>query len=172
MDVDVTAVPRREPGMEPWEVMTSESQERMLAIVTPGAASRVQEVCRRWEVQATVIGRVTSNGRLRIRNGWDGAVLADIPATTLHEDAPIYRRPMAAPDDRAARQADDPDDPARLPGPPDCGADLLRLLVDPSWVYRQYDHQLFLNTVVAPGGDAALLRLAGAWSRRRWSRRD
>ena len=83
---------------------------------------------------------------------------------------------MAAPDDRAARQADDPDDPARLPGPPDCGADLLRLLVDPSWVYRQYDHQLFLNTVVAPGGDAALLRLAAPgvaatgvaahWSRR------
>jgi phosphoribosylformylglycinamidine synthase subunit PurL len=160
MEVDVTAVPRREPGMEPWEVMTSESQERMLAIVTPDAATRVQEVCRRWEVQATVIGRVTSTGRLRIRNGWDGAVLADIPATTLHEDAPIYERPMAAPDDLAARQADDPDDPSRVPGPLDCGADLLRLLVDPSWVFRQYDHQLFLNTVVAPGGDAALLRLA------------
>jgi phosphoribosylformylglycinamidine synthase len=158
MDVDVTAVPRREPGMEPWEVMTSESQERMLAIVTPDAADRVLEVCRRWEVRATVVGRVTGGGRLRILDGWDGAVLADVPAVTLHEDAPLYHRPMAPPADREARQADDP---ARLPAPADCGADLLRLLVDPSWVYHQYDHQLFLNTVVAPGGDAALLRLAG-----------
>jgi phosphoribosylformylglycinamidine synthase len=157
MDVDVTAVPRREPGMEPWEVMTSESQERMLAIVTPEAAGRVLEVCRRWEVRATVIGRVTGSGRLRILGGWGGDVLADVPASTLHEDAPLYHRPLAPPADLAARQEDDP---ARLPQPADCGADLLRLLTDPSWVYRQYDHQLFLNTVVAPGGDAALLRLA------------
>jgi phosphoribosylformylglycinamidine synthase len=157
MDVDVTAVPRREPGMEPWEVMTSESQERMLAIVTPDAADRVLEVCRRWEVQATVVGRVTAGGRLRILDGWQGQVLADVPATTLHEDAPVYHRPMAPPAGLAARQADDPH---RLPQPADCGADLLRLLMDPSWVYQQYDHQLFLNTVTAPGGDAALLRLA------------
>jgi phosphoribosylformylglycinamidine synthase len=158
MDVDVGAVPRREPGMAPWEVMTSESQERMLAIVTPEAADRVLEVCRRWEVRATVVGRVTGSGRLRILDGWDGEVLADVPAVTLHEDAPLYHRPMAPPADRAARQADDP---SRLPTPDDCGADLLALLEDPSWVYRQYDHQLFLNTVEAPGGDAALLRLAG-----------
>jgi phosphoribosylformylglycinamidine synthase len=157
MDVDVTAVPRREPGMEPWEVMTSESQERMLAIVTPDAADRVLEVCRRWEVQATVVGRVTAGGRLRILDGWQGQALADVPATTLHEDAPVYHRPMAPPAGLAARQADDPN---RLPHPADCGADLLRLLMDPSWVYQQYDHQLFLNTVTAPGGDAALLRLA------------
>jgi phosphoribosylformylglycinamidine synthase len=157
MDVDVTAVPCREPGMEPWEVMTSESQERMLAIVTPDTAARVLEVCRRWEVQATVVGRVTGSGRLRILAGWDGDVLADVPASSLHEDAPVYHRPLAAPVDRLARHADDP---ARLPEPADCGDDLLRLLVDPSWVYQQYDHQLFLNTVLAPGGDAALLRLA------------
>jgi phosphoribosylformylglycinamidine (FGAM) synthase-like enzyme len=84
-------------------------------------------------------------------------VLAEVPAVTLHEDAPLYHRPMAPPPDLAARQADDP---ARLPASGDCGADLMALLMDPSWVYRQYDHQLFLNTVVAPGGDAALLRLA------------
>jgi phosphoribosylformylglycinamidine synthase len=158
MDVDVRAVPRREPGMEPWQVMTSESQERMLAIVTPEAADRVLEVCRRWEVRATVVGRVTGSGRLRILDGWDGEVLAEVPAVTLHEDAPLYHRPMAPPADRATRQADDP---GRLPAPDDCGTDLLALLEDPSWVYRQYDHQLFLNTVEAPGGDAALLRLAG-----------
>jgi phosphoribosylformylglycinamidine synthase len=158
MDVDVTAVPRREPGMEPWEVMTSESQERMLAIVTPEALDRVMEVCRSWEVRATVVGRVTGTGQLRILDGWEGDVLADVPAVTLHDDAPVYHRPMARPADLDARLSDDP---ARLPAPDDCGRDLLSLLEDPSWVFRQYDHQLFLNTVVAPGGDAALLRLAG-----------
>ncbi len=158
MDVDVTAVPRREPEMEPWEVMTSESQERMLAIVTPEALDRVMDVCHSWEVRATVVGRVTASGRLRILDGWDGEVLADVPAATLHEDAPLYNRPLARPADLDARQSDDP---GRLPAPDDCGPDLLALLEDPSWVFRQYDHQLFLNTVVAPGGDAALLRLAG-----------
>jgi phosphoribosylformylglycinamidine synthase subunit PurL len=157
MDVDVTAVPRREPEMEAWEVMTSESQERMLAVVSPDAVARVLEVCRRWEVRATVIGRVTGSGRLRVLAGPDGEVLADVPAVTLHDDAPCYDRPMAPPADLDSRRADDP---AALPPPADCGADLLALLADPSWVYRQYDHQLFLNTVVAPGGDAALLRLA------------
>ena len=152
--------------MEPWEVMTSESQERMLAIVTPESWPAVEEVCRRWEVRATVIGRVTAPdegsdgvaGRLRIREGFDGPVLADVPAASLADEAPLYHRPLAAPADLAARRADDPgDEPPRDDG----GADLLALLCDPSWVWRQYDHQLFLNTVVGPGGDAALLRLAG-----------
>jgi phosphoribosylformylglycinamidine synthase len=175
MDVDVSAVPRREPGMEPWEVMTSESQERMLAIVTPANLAAVTEVCRRWEVRATVVGRVTGAdavaddgsgnegdgaasavvGRLRVRDGFDGPVLADVPAGSLADDAPLYHRAMAAP------SAPVGDDAALRVAPEDCGADLLALLADPSWVYRQYDHQLFLNTVVGPGGDAALLRLAG-----------
>jgi phosphoribosylformylglycinamidine synthase len=161
MDVDVSAVPRRELGMAPYEVMTSESQERMLAIVTPGDLARVEEVCRRWEVRAAVVGRVTEpsadGGRLRILDGFDGEVLADVPAAALSEDAPLYRRPMAQPGDHEARAADDPGD---LPAPADCGADILAMLSDPSWVYRQYDHQLFLNTVEGPGGDAAVLRLA------------
>ncbi len=156
MDVDVSAVRRREPAMEPWEVMTSESQERMLAIVTPENLGRVLEVCGRWEVAASRVGVVTAGGRLRILDGWGGEVLADVPAASLHEDAPLYDRPRRAPADRGARAADDP---GRLPAPEDPGKDLEMLLVDPAWVYRQYDHQLFLNTVVAPGGDAALLRL-------------
>jgi phosphoribosylformylglycinamidine synthase II len=156
MDVDVTAVPRREPEMEPWEVMTSESQERMLAIVTPYDLERVLAVCGKWEVRAAVVGRVTDSGRLRIVDGFGGEVLADVPAATLHDDAPIYQRPMARPADLDAIRADDP---SCLPAPADCGADLLGMLADPAWVYRQYDHQLFLNTVVGPGGDAALLRL-------------
>jgi phosphoribosylformylglycinamidine synthase subunit PurL len=159
MDVDVSSVPRREPGMAPWEVMTSESQERMLAIVNPDQLERVLAVCDRWEVRASVVGRVTSTGRLRLRDGWDGPVLADVPAASLHDDAPCYTRPLAPPSDLGARRDDDP---GRLPvpGPAACAVDLLAMLADPAWIYQQYDHQLFLNTVVAPGGDAALLRLA------------
>ena len=161
MDVDVSAVPRREEGMEPWEVMTSESQERMLAIVTPESWPAVAAICAKWEVRATVVGTVTEpepdgGGRLRIRDGMDGAVLADVPAASLSDDAPLYDRPRQAP----ARPAAAPPPPAP-PVPADCAGDLLALLRSPRWVYRQYDHQLFLNTVVGPGGDAALLRLAG-----------
>jgi phosphoribosylformylglycinamidine synthase subunit PurL len=157
MDVDVTAVPRREDGMEPWEVMTSESQERMLAIVTPDAWDAVAEICARWEVRAAVVGKVTApdpanGGRLRIRDGFDGPILADVPAASLSDDAPLYDRPRQAPAVVAA---------APVAPPQDCADDLLHLLRSPRWVFRQYDHQLFLNTVVGPGGDAALLRLAG-----------
>jgi phosphoribosylformylglycinamidine synthase subunit PurL len=156
MDVNVAAVPLRERAMQPFEIMTSESQERMVAIVTPHDLDAVMACCAKWEVRATVVGRVTTGGSLRILDGWGGEVLADVPAASLHEDAPCYDRPMARPaalDELAAR------DPGVLPRPDDCGADLLAMLVDPSWVYRQYDHQLFLNTVVGPGGDAVLLRL-------------
>jgi phosphoribosylformylglycinamidine synthase len=165
MDVDVDAVPLREPGLEPFEIMTSESQERMLAIVAPADLDAVTEVCRRWEVRATVVGRVTATGRLRILKGWDGEVLADVPASSLHENAPSYDRPMLRPawlDERAA------DDPARLRAPAtsaELAEDLLALLADPAWAFRQYDHQLFLNTVVAPGADAAVLRLSAPGAR-------
>ena len=108
--------------MEPAEIMTSESQERMLAIVEPGDLDEVLAVCRRWEVQATVVGTVTTGGRLRILDGPDGEVLADVPAATLHDDAPRYHRPLQPPADLDARRADDP---SRLPAPADCGADLL-----------------------------------------------
>ncbi len=157
MDVDVSAVPRREDGMEPWEVMTSESQERMLAIVTPGSWPAVSEICARWEVRAAVVGKVTEpdpaeGGRLRIREGFDGPILADVPAASLSDDAPLYDRPRQAP----------PATPAHPLAPPqNAGADLLSLLRSPRWVFAQYDQQLFLNTVVGPGADAALLRLAG-----------
>jgi phosphoribosylformylglycinamidine synthase subunit PurL len=156
MDVNVAAVPLREPAMEPFEIMTSESQERMVAIVTPDDLASVMACCEKWEVRASVVGRVTTGGRLRILDGWDGEVLADVPAVSLHEDAPCYDRPRARPgaqDEMAGR------DPLALAAPDDCGPDMLAMLMDPSWVFRQYDHQLFLNTVVAPGGDAALLRL-------------
>jgi phosphoribosylformylglycinamidine synthase subunit PurL len=159
MDVDVTAVPRREEGMEPWEVMTSESQERMLAIVAPESWPAVAAICAKWEVRASVIGHVTAPdaegvGRLRIREGFDGPVLADVPAASLSDQAPLYDRPLRPPAPAAAV-------PPPPPPPSDPSADLLALLRSPRWVFGQYDHQLFLNTVVGPGADAALLRLAG-----------
>jgi phosphoribosylformylglycinamidine synthase len=166
MDVDVNQVPRREQGMEPFEVMTSESQERMLAIVEPDGLGAVLEICERWEVRASVIGKVTpgpatgdaDGGRLRILDGWDGEVLADIPAASLHEDAPLYNRPCVAPaafDESTRRFATDQPAPVSA----DAGAELLAMLADTRWVWSQYDHQLFLNTVEGPGGDAAVLRL-------------
>jgi phosphoribosylformylglycinamidine synthase len=102
------------------------------------------------------VGTVTTGGRLRIIDGPGGEVLADVPAATLHDDAPRYRRPLQPPADLDARRADDP---SALPAPVECGADLLGMLADTSWVWTQYDHQLFLNTVEGPGGDAAVLRL-------------
>ena len=152
MDVDVSAVALRQPGLEPFEVMTSESQERMLAIVQPEDLDEVLAICERWAVRARVVGRVTHGGALRILDG-DGGVLADVPASSLHDAAPRYHRPLQ-PRDRTAER-----DPSLLPAPDDASADVLGMLSDPAWIWRQYDHQLFLNTVVGPGGDATLLRL-------------
>jgi phosphoribosylformylglycinamidine synthase II len=149
MDVDVSVVPRRAPGMEPWEVMISESQERMLAIVTPANLQQVIDVCERWEVRATVIGKVTGSGRLRVVDGFGGEVLADMPAASLG-DGPLYDRPLAAPAPRPAAAPPAIDDPTAV---------LLGSLCDSSWVSSQYDSQLFLNTVEGPTGDAAVLRL-------------
>ncbi|HUQ63362.1 MAG TPA: phosphoribosylformylglycinamidine synthase subunit PurL [Acidimicrobiales bacterium] len=158
MDVDLTAVPLRQSGMTPAEIMTSESQERMLAIVRPADLDGVMEICQRWEVRSTVVGHVNATGRLRILDGFDGDVLADVPAASLHEDAPVYSRPMQPPADRAALAMADPD---ALPAPSadDCANQVLDMLWDTSWVWTQYDHQLFLNTVRGPGDDAAVLRL-------------
>ncbi len=164
MDFNVRVVPRREPGMEPFEVMTSESQERMLAIVEPDNLDEVLSICAQWEVRATHVGTVTAPdgsddraGTLRILDGWDGEVLAEVPAASLHEDAPLYERPCVAPAafDGKTRTRAAPD----LPPSTDVVDELLSLLADTSWVWSQYDHQLFLNTVEGPGGDAVVLRL-------------
>ena len=125
----------------------------MLAIVTPDNVDRVLELCSKWEVQASVVGTVVEGGQLRILDGPDGEVLADIPASSLHDAAPLYDRPMEEPD-RSAEI-----DPATLAAPEDLWAALTSLLMDTTWVHRQYDSQLFLNTVVGPGSDASLLRL-------------
>ncbi|MHB1986514.1 MAG: phosphoribosylformylglycinamidine synthase subunit PurL [Acidimicrobiales bacterium] len=177
MDVELAAVPRRAPGMSPIEVMTSESQERMLAIVNPSSLEAVLSTCARHEVRATVIGRVTEpdasgTGRLVVR-GEKGEVVADVPAASLADDAPLYQRPLEAPGDlaerrRAGKAAVLAADSSRADWPWDLSHDLLSMLYDPAFVYEQYDHQLFLNTVLSPGAaDATVLRLAApgvAWT--------
>jgi phosphoribosylformylglycinamidine synthase len=191
MDVDIARVARREPGMNAVEVMTSESQERMLAIVTPANLQAVLDLCARWEIRATVIGRVTDTARFRVFDGLFDALgvpgtnpapppgdasgdvssdrepIADVPVESLG-DGPVYHRPTVVPADVAERRAADPAPvlAERFPSGTDLSRELLALLEDPtiadkSAVFRQYDHQLFLNTVVAPGGDAAVLRLKG-----------
>jgi phosphoribosylformylglycinamidine synthase subunit PurL len=161
LDVDVGRVPRREPRMTPAEVMTSESQERMLAIVAPDALPEVFEVCARWEVEATEIGTVTEasegKGWLRVITTEDGGVVAAVPAVSLADGAPRYHRPISPPPCWNLRA----DDPVEKTGPEDLVADLLALLADPAPIYTQYDHRLFLNTVLGPGeADATVLKLA------------
>src|SRR4051794_34396753 len=172
VDVDIARVHRREPGMNPVEVMTSESQERMLAIVRPEDVDEVLSLCARWEIRASVVGRVTDSGRFRVFDGLfdrTGGLptepLADVPCGSLG-DGPVYDRPLQRPADQDAVNADDPAATllARFPEGADLGPELLALLATPtiadkSWVWHQYDHQLFLNTVVGPGGDATVLRL-------------
>ena len=157
MDVWLAEVHVREPAMQPFEIMTSESQERMLAIVEERHLDEVLSICSRWEIDASVIGEVTGTGRFRVLDRYDGDVLADLPASSLDSDAPLYERPLRPPADLDARRSDAA--AAAVPAPADCGDDLLDLLCDTSWVWSQYDHQLFLNTVEGPGGDATVLRL-------------
>ncbi|HKF91953.1 MAG TPA: AIR synthase-related protein, partial [Acidimicrobiia bacterium] len=178
MDVDVARVPRREPGMSAVEVMTSESQERMLVIVQPDDLAEVLGLCGRWEIDASVVGRVTDSRRFRVFDGvfdasgdgdgtGDTDPLADVPVESLG-DGPLYDRPRSRPSAQDALQAADPAPElgTRFPAGADLSGELLALLgtptiADKSWVWRQYDHQLFLNTIAGPGADAAVLRLKG-----------
>ncbi|MEZ5240008.1 MAG: phosphoribosylformylglycinamidine synthase subunit PurL, partial [Microthrixaceae bacterium] len=159
MDVFASSIPTRESDMLPFEVMTSESQERMLAIVEPEKLDAVMAIARRWEIDATVVGVVTDGGQLRVLSGTGptdaGAPLADVPAVSLEDEAPLYDRDRAEPADLAQRRGESPD---RIPCE-DPASDLLGMLADSSWVWSQYDHMLFLNTVTPPGADAAVLRL-------------
>ena len=157
MDFDVTAVPQRETGMEPFEIMTSESQERMLAIVNPENLEKVLLISEKWEIRSSVVGKVTEGGQLRILDGLEGPVLGEVPAISLHEDAPLYERPMAPPVDLVTRQENTPE--GHLPESNDVSEDLLSLMQSQEWITSQYDSQLFLNTVAGPGSNAAVLRL-------------
>jgi len=160
MDVDVRAVPQREAGMTAYEIMLSESQERMLAVIEKGHEAEVAAVFHRWGLNAVVIGTVTDTGRVVIRDG--ETVAADVPAKSLTDDCPTYTLAAAEP---AYIQEVQSADLSGLPEPEDYNEVLLRLLASPSiaskrWVYDQYDSMVQTQTTVLPGAaDAAVLRL-------------
>jgi phosphoribosylformylglycinamidine synthase len=165
VDIDVALVPRREEGMTAYEVMLSESQERMLVIAKKEHEADVLAHFRRWEVHADVIGRVTDDGIVRIRDR--GEAVVSVPAT-LFTDPPEYRRQGIKPRGLDELQTHDlaflPDIVAWEQGPADANAALIQLLASPEiaskrWIWRQYDHQVLTNTVVGPGSDAAVLRI-------------
>ncbi len=161
IELDLTRVPRREEGMIPYEVMLSESQERMLVVVRRGAEEAVRAIFAKWDLDAVVVGHVTGDGMLRVLEG--EKVVAEIPARALAEGAPAYRRPATRPGWLDVLQKADLSD---LPPPADWGAALAALLASPTIackrdIWRQYDHMLYLNTIVLPGSDAVVLRLKG-----------
>ncbi|MEE8369536.1 MAG: phosphoribosylformylglycinamidine synthase subunit PurL, partial [Dehalococcoidia bacterium] len=158
--IDVASVPRREEGMTPYEVMLSESQERMLIIVRRGHEEQVAAHFERWEVPWAIIGHVTEETTVRIYDG--GRLVASMPVQLLM-DAPEYTREGLPPAELAEMRALDL---SALPEVADPGATLLRLLASPNiaskrWVYRQYDQSVLSNTVAEAGGDAAVLRIKG-----------
>ena len=161
IEIDVSLVPRRETEMTPYEVMLSESQERMLVIVKPGHEDAVKAVFDKWDLQSTVIGRSTDDGLARIFH--QGEVQGAPPVGTL-TDAPQYRLNGVKARWLTELQQRDL---SELPLPDESPSDvLLKLLASPNiaskeWVYRQYDHQVQTNTVAAPGADAAVLRVKG-----------
>jgi phosphoribosylformylglycinamidine synthase len=160
MDVELQKVPRREPGMEPWELMMSESQERMLLVAQKGREDEVLGIFKKWGLNAVIFGVVTDDGILRVRD--NGVVVAELKAETL-ANPPTYDLPYEEPAYyREAQGAD----LSKLPMPKEMGAVLRDLLASPNiasaeWVYQQYDHMVQTNTVVAPGGEAAVLQLKG-----------
>jgi len=158
--LDLDRVPLREPGLTPYEIMLSESQERMLIVARRGRQEAVARVFRRWGLEVDTIGEVTSGGRAVVTAG--GRTVADLPVAPLTAGAPVYRRPAAPPADLAARRR-----PPEVPEPPGGLAGALeKLLTTPElaskeWVWRQYDHTVRTNTVIGPGGDCAVLALKG-----------
>jgi phosphoribosylformylglycinamidine synthase len=159
VEIDLSKVPTREAGMTPYEILLSESQERMLVVAKKDRVKEVQAIAAKWELEATPIGRVTADGMYRCT--WGEQVVVEIPGRRLIEDCPVYH-PEAKEDPRVAelrRQAPAPD--SQLPTP---GQALLTLLDHPPiaskrWVFEQYDSTVQAGTVIAPGGDAGVLRV-------------
>jgi phosphoribosylformylglycinamidine synthase subunit PurL len=155
VEIELDLVPQREVGMSPYEIMLSESQERMLLVAEHGREREVVEIFHKWELDAVVIGRVTGDGKMRVLKS--GAVVAEISNVFLTDEAPVYRRPIApappAPNKAASVRVDASSSEAlrKLLSVAD--------LASKEWVYRQYDHMVRTNTIVLPGSDAAVLRV-------------
>ena len=155
IEIDLQLVPQRETGMTPYEIMLSESQERMLLVAEKGREEEVFQVFRKWGLDAVTVGQVTGDGMMRVRD--HGVVVAEIPAAQLADEAPLYNRPHAEPLRRAP-----------LDAPAFASADLARDLetlvasadvCSKRWIWEQYDYMVRTNTVQGPGGDAAVIRI-------------
>src|SRR3954454_14586621 len=164
VEIDLAKVPKREPGMTPYEILLSESQERMLIIAKRGREDVVREIFEKWDVPCAEIGRVTDDGMMRVRN--NGSLAAEIPAKPLADEAPLYSREAKK---GIADHTDDADWIQKISESSAKAAveSLRQLLSDPTiasknWVYRQYDHMVRTGTVVRPGSDAAVFRVREA----------
>ncbi len=160
VELDTSLVPTREPGMTPYEIMLSESQERMLIVALPERVEAIQAVCAKWELEATPVGRVTDDGVFRVVHG--GVTVAAIPGERLVDGCPVYHPEAVESPAAVARRRAAPAEPARA----DVLGALPMLLDDPTiaskrWVYEQYDSTVQAETVLGPGGDAGVLRVPG-----------
>jgi phosphoribosylformylglycinamidine synthase len=155
--LDMNKVPVRETGMTPYEMMLSESQERMLMVLKPGREAEAESIFRKWELDFAVIGEVTDTGHMVLE--FNGEVVCDIPLGPLADEAPCYERPYAIPKG--------PESLTDIPESSDIAADLLKLMGSPNlasrrWVWEQYDQTVGADTVQTPGGDAAVVRVHGS----------
>jgi phosphoribosylformylglycinamidine synthase subunit PurL len=162
MDVQLDLAPLRDATLAPEEILMSESQERMMAVVTPADIDRFFELCEKWDVTATVIGTVTDTGRLRMT--WHGETIVDVDPRTLAHEGPVYERPFHRPAWQDGLQADTPDSLSRPKTGEELRETVLRLLASPNladkqWVVQQYDHRVRGNTALAHGEDSGMLRL-------------
>jgi phosphoribosylformylglycinamidine synthase subunit PurL len=161
IEIDLSRVPLRESRMTSYEILLSESQERMLLVARKGTEDDVKRIFDKWDLDAVVIGQVTDDQQFRVLS--EGVEVVKIPIRALTKEAPVYQRPEARPSNMDELQQLDL---ASIPEPEELGATLKRLLGSPNiaskeWVYRQYDHFVRSNTVLAPGADAAVIRVKG-----------
>jgi phosphoribosylformylglycinamidine synthase subunit PurL len=161
--LDMNKVPCREEGMTPYEMMLSESQERMLMVLKPGREGEAEAIFQKWELDFAVIGEVTDTGHMVLE--WNGETICDIPLGPLADEAPCYERPYSSRDEyRAWAKLAPLDD---IPDSADVAADLLKLIGSPNlasrrWVWEQYDQTVGADTIQPPGGDAAVVRVHGS----------
>jgi phosphoribosylformylglycinamidine synthase subunit PurL len=162
MHIELDKVPMRATGMTPAEVLSSESQERMCAVVAPENVDAFMAVCRKWDVLATVIGEVTDGEHLVVT--WHGETVVDVPPRTVAHDGPVYERPVQRPDDQDAVIAATPDHLTRPQTPDELRATLLQMIGSPQlcsrrWITEQYDRYVRGNTVLAEHADAGVIRI-------------
>lgn len=162
IEIDLSLVPQREQGMTAYEMLLSESQERMLIVAHSGREREVIDIFRKWDLDAVVIGRVRAGHNMRVIH--ESEIVAEIPVSALTDEAPVYQRPMAAPNSKPKVQSPKSRDQSRQTKDQNLNDSLIKLLASANlcskqFVYRQYDHMVRTNTVVLPGADAAVVRI-------------